>query len=74
MQKGRDNGARAETEWQPWEHRLERERAALVKLEDALREGKITWKQYRTNTLKFKEDGHLYDNDYDNEFEVEGGE
>ena len=53
---------------------MERERAALVKLEDALREGKITWKQYRTNTLKFKEDGHLYDNDYDNEFEVEGGE
>lgn len=74
MQKGRDNGARAEAEWQPWEHRLERERAALFKLEGALREEKITWKQHRTNTMKLKEDGGLYDNDYDSEFEVEGGE
>ena len=53
---------------------MERARAALVKLEDALREGEITWRQYRTNTRKLKEDGHLYDDDYDNEFEVEGGE
>ena len=74
MQKDRDEGVRAEKDWGPWEHRLTREGAALIKLEDALREGKITWKQYRTNTLKLKEDGRLYDNDYDSEFEVERGE
>ena len=72
MKKGRENGTRKESEWEPWEHRQVREDKITDRLVEQVQNGHISYGKYKRGLQRLREDGYLYDDDYcEDEFGVE---
>ena len=72
MRRDRESGERSGDQLEPWEHREINEEKAADKLADKLTRGCMSHRKYLDGLRKLREEGHLYDDDYNSDLEYGG--
>ena len=69
MRRERESGERTADQLEPWEHREINEEKAADKLADKLVRGCMSHRKYLDGLRQLREEGYLYDDDYDSDLE-----
>jgi hypothetical protein len=74
LKKGRDSGERSGDDLAEWEKRLVQQENRTKELLDKVLQGHVTMQKYKAGLKKMKEDGYLYEADYESDVEWQGDE
>ena len=74
LKKGRDSGERSGDDLAEWEKRLVQQENRTKELLDKVLQGHVTMQKYKAGLKKMKEDGYLYEADYESDIEWQGDE